>query len=210
MTGLDVTGPWISDQTPMLRRQVWLLIAAVLAAFALAAPSGSSTRSTARSKRVKTGVSSTTTTTPGPITYQVKRGDNLTALARFFGVTPSALAAFNHLGNEDQLTVGQILEIPRRPPLQLVVTPPHAAPGDAVTFNLTGARGGETITFEVDAPGGGKFTGPPHTAADDGSVSATYQTTSSGVSGISTVVATGNQGTSVRVSFRIDSNAPIT
>jgi len=159
---------------------------------------------------VKTAVSPTTTTTPGPITYQVKRGDNLTALARFFGVTPSALVAFNQLGNGDQLTVGQILEIPRRPPIQLVVTPPHAAPGDAVTFNLTGAQSGETITFEVDTPGGGKFTGPPHTAPDDGSVSATYQTTSRSASGISTVVATGNQGTSVRASFRIDSNAPIT
>ena len=205
-----MTEPWISVQTPMLRRQVWLLIAAVLAAFALAAPSGSSTRSTARSKRVKTVVSSTTTTTPGPITYQVKRGDNLTALARFFGVAPSTLAAYNHLGNEDQLTVGQILEIPRRPPIQLVVTPAHAAPGDAVTFNLTGAQAGETITFEVDAPGGGKFTGPPHNAADDGSVSATYQISLSDASGIYTVVATGNQGTSVRVTFRIDPNAPIT
>ena len=203
MTGLDVTGPWISDQSAMLRRQVWLLIAAVLAAFALAAPSGSSTESAARSKRVKTVVSSTTTTT-GPITYQVKRGDNLTALARFFGVTPSALVAFNHLGNGDQLTVGQTLEVPRRPPLQLAVAPPHAAPGDAVTFNLTGAQGGETISFEVDAPGGGKFTGPPHTVADDGSVSATYQTTSRGASGVFTVVATGNQGTSVRMSFRVD------
>ena len=144
-----------------------------LAAFALAAPSGSSTGSTARSKRVKPLSPSSTTTTPGPITYQVKRGDNLTAPPD--SVTPSALVA-QPSREWRPVNRGADTEIPRRPPIQLVVTP-HAAPGDAVTFEPDGRSGRETITFEVDAPGGGKFTGPPHTAADDGSVSATYQTT---------------------------------
>src|SRR5260370_773939 len=116
----------------------------------------------------------------------------------------------DHRGTGEQLTVGHTREVPTAPPLQLAAAPPPAAPGDAVTFNLTGAQGGETTSFEVDAPGGGKFTGPPHTVADDGSVSATYQTTSRGASGGFTVVATGNQGTSVRMSFRVDSNGPIT
>ncbi len=192
----------------MLRRQVWLLIAAVGAVFVFAAPGGSSTRSSVRAKRVKAVVSSTTTTTAGPITYQVKRGDNLTALARFFGLSPYGLATFNHLSSADQLTVGQMLQIPRRPPTQVVVTPPDGPPGATFTFTLTGAGAGETVTFEVDAPGY-KFTGPPHTAADDGSVSATFQTNASDASGTYTVAARGDQGTSVRATFRIDASSPI-
>jgi LysM repeat protein len=195
-------------QAPMLRRQVWLLIAAFGVVVVLAAPSGSSTRSSARPKRVKVVASSTTTTTAGPITYQVKRGDNLTALARFFGLSPYGLATFNHLSSADQLTVGQTLQIPRRPPTQLVVTPPDGPPGATFTFNLTGAKAGETVTFEIDAPGH-KFTGPPHSAADDGSVSASYQTNASDATGIYMVAASGDQGTSVRATFRIDASSPI-
>jgi LysM repeat protein len=203
-----VIGSWTPIQAPILRRQVWLLIAAVGVVVVLAAPSGSSTRSSTRAGRVKAGVSSTTTTTAGPITYQVKRGDNLTALARFFGLSPSGLATFNHLSDADQLTVGQMLQIPRRPPIKLVVTPPDGSPGETFTFNLTGAEAGETVTFEVDAPGY-KFTGPPHTAADDGSVSTSYQTNASGASGTYTVAATGDQGTSVRATLRVDASSPI-
>jgi LysM repeat protein len=195
-------------QASMLRRQLWLLLAAGGAVVLLAAPSGSSTRTRAPTRRAKVVVASTTTTTAGPFMYQVKRGDNLTALARFFGLSPSDIITFNHLGSADQLTVGQILQIPRRAPAQLVVTPRDGSPGETFTFNLTGAEAGETVTFEIDGPGY-KFTGPPHTAAEDGSVTASYQTNGNDASGVYTVGATGDQGTTTRATLRIDASSPI-
>jgi LysM repeat protein len=195
--------------TRLLRRQVLVRFAAVGSAVVLVACSGASTRSNVNSKRRKPVVASTTTTTPAPISYQVKRGDNLTSLARFFGVSTAVLASFNHLGITDQLTVGQVLQIPPRPPVHLVVAPADAPAGQVFTLSLAGAQGGETVTFEVDAPGA-KFTGPPHAAAADGSVSATYQTNPIDTPGTYTVVATGDHGTSVRATFRVDPYSPST
>jgi LysM repeat protein len=123
--------------------------------------------------------------------------DSLTALAQFFGVAPAAIVAANHL-NGDQLTAGQVLQIPPRPPGQLVVSPPDAPIGKAFKLNLTGAKAGEIVAFEIDTPDGGKYSGSPHTAAQDGSVTATYQTASGDTAGTYTVVATGDHGTSLR------------
>jgi LysM repeat protein len=183
-------------------------IAAAGAAVLLADCGGPSARSTARSKRPSTVTASTTTTTPPPISYQVKRGDTLTALARFFGVSIEVLAAANHLANGAQLTVGQVLQIPPRPPVQLVVSPADAPAGQPFSLKLTGAQAGEAVTFEIDAPGGDKFRGPPHTAAPDGSVSATYQTNPIDAPGAYGVVATGDHGTAARAAFRIDPTSP--
>jgi LysM repeat protein len=179
----------------------------------LLAACSSGSHHTARSTK-RTTASSTivapTTTTAGPlITYQVKRGDSLTALAQFFGVTRAAIVAANHL-NGDQLTAGQVLQIPPRPPAQLVVTPPDAPFGQAFKLNLTGAKAGEMLTLEIDTPDGGKYSGSPHTAAQDGSVTATYQTASADTAGTYTVVATGDHGTSLRATFRAESGAPTT
>jgi hypothetical protein len=85
-----------------------------------------------------------------------------------------------------------------------VVAPSHAQVGAVFKLNLTGARPTETVTFEIDSPGGRKFTGPPHTAAPDGSVSTYYVTTQGDPPGMYDVIATGNQGTSVRAAFRVD------
>ncbi len=148
-------------------------------------------------------VSSTTTTTPGPIEYQVKAGDNLTKLAKFFGLTPTFLANFNHLGNADSLTVGQVLQVPRRPPIRLVVMPPDGPAGETFNFNLTGAAPQEMITFEIDGPGNSKFTGPPHMAADDGSVSTTFQSGATDLPGVYSVLARGDQGSMIQATFRI-------
>jgi LysM repeat protein len=177
----------------------------------LAACGGASTTSTARPKKPKTVVPSTTTSTTPPISYQVKRGNTLTSLARFFGVSLPVLAYVNHLGPQAQLTVGQVLQIPQRPPVQLMVTPPDAPAGQAFTLALMGAQPGETVTFEIDAPGGGgKFTGPPHTAAADGSLTTMYQTGQGDNTGTYAVVATGNHGTSARATFRVDTSTPNT
>jgi LysM repeat protein len=142
-----------------------------------------------------------TTTTPAT-TYQVKRGDTLTSIAKFFGVSTAAILAANQLGNADRLTEGQVLQIPPQPPAQLTVTPPDTIAGTALTLTVVSAKAGESITFEIVAPDGGIFTGSPHTASQDGSVMTSYNTSGDN-SGTYRVVATGDRGTSLEASFRI-------
>jgi soluble lytic murein transglycosylase-like protein len=50
------------------------------------------------------------------VTYSVKAGDNLGAIAARYGVTASALAAANAVTNPNLLKVGQLLRIPTAPP----------------------------------------------------------------------------------------------
>jgi len=179
----------------------------VACAVALAACETQSARHATRSTS-STTVSSSTTTTGPPITYQVKSGDTLTAIAGFFGVPTAVLAATNHLANGDQLTVGQVLQIPRRPPIQLNVAPPAGPAGEAFKLELIGAQAGEAIRFEIDVPDGDKFTGPPHTASPAGSVTASYQTGLGDTPGMYKVVATGDHGSSVSASFRVEPSSP--
>lgn len=160
----------------------------------------------ARSNRSANRATSTTTTAPTTTTpqttYQVKRGDTLSAIARQFGVSNQAIAVANQLGSEDRITEGQTLIIPPAPPAGLAVTPPDGIAGDTFTFTLTGAKNGETVVFEIVAPNGGIFTGSPHTASRDGLVTATY--VSGGDSpGTYEVVASGDRGTSLRGNYRL-------
>ena len=143
-----------------------------------------------------------TSTTSPTTSYQVKRGDTLTAIAKFFGVSSAAIDAANQLGGGDRLTEGQVLQIPPSPPAGLSVTPPDGIAGMVFTFTVTGAKVGEAVTFQVVAPGGGTFTGSPHTAGQDGSVTASYRTDGD-AAGKSDVVATGDRGTSLRSSYRL-------
>jgi LysM repeat protein len=164
------------------------------------------TSDTAQRTRSKTSAAPTTaapTTTTAPTTpYQVKRGDTLTAIAKQFGVSRAAITAANQLGSEDRLTEGQILQIPPTPPPQLTVEPPDGIAGHVFTFTLTGAKVGETVVFEIVAPGGGVFTGSPHTAGEDGTVTATYRSGGDST-GTYDVVATGDRGTSLRAKYRL-------
>jgi hypothetical protein len=126
----------------------------------------------------------------------------LTAIAKFFGVSSAAIDAANHLGGGDRLTEGQVIQIPPSPPAGLNVNPPDGIGGMVFTFTVTGAKVGEAVTFQVVAPGGGTFTGSPHTAAQDGSVTASYRTDGD-AAGKYDVVATGDRGTSLRGSYRL-------
>ncbi|HEX6312304.1 MAG TPA: LysM domain-containing protein [Acidimicrobiia bacterium] len=147
-----------------------------------------------------TTVGSTTTTTTPPITYEVKSGDTLTAIAGLFGVTSEAIAEANQLANADQLTEGQILQIPERPLVTLAVLPTVARAGTEVRFALTGAQAGEAITLQINGPGGTQFTGSPHVASPEGTLMTSYRTTGD-VPGTYTVVATGSQGTLAQTSY---------
>ena len=177
----------------------------------LAACAGSSKPSTTKPTRHRSVTSSSTTTTTRPFfTYQVKQGDSLTSLATFFGITVDALASANHLSDAASLTVGQTLEVPPRQPVQLVVSPSNGPAGTLFMLTLTGAKPNETVTFQINGPGGNKFTGPAHTATPDGSVTTMYQTSTGDVAGTYTVIASGNQGTTAQVTFRIDASSAAT
>jgi LysM repeat protein len=128
----------------------------------------------------------------------------LSAIAKRFGVSVAAIGAANHITNPDQVTEGEVLAIPPAPPAQLVVTPADATAGATFDLGLTGAKPSELVTFEIDSPGGGEFTGPPHTALPDGSVSASYLTTQGNAPGVYSVQAKGDHGTSARAGFRVD------
>jgi LysM repeat protein len=155
-------------------------------------------------------VTAATTTTAPPRSYQAKRGDTLTSIAKQFGVPISAILTINHLADPDHLVEGQSLLIPPVPPKRLEITPLAAQAGATFTFTLTGAWPSENVTFEIDGPNT-KSTGPPHAASADGTVTATYATSGGDTPGVYTVVANGDEGTTTRASFQVNpgSAAPI-
>ena len=141
--------------------------------------------------------------------FTVAQGQTLSAIANLFGVSPSILASYNHLTNSDMLKVGQVLQIPPKPPLKLVIQPSAAPAGEPFNFNLTGAHAMENVVFTITDPHHASFHGAPHVAGDDGSVMTTYQPSISAISGVYVVVATGDRGTSASASFKISANAAI-
>jgi LysM repeat protein len=143
-----------------------------------------------------------TTTTAAQAMYQVKRGDTLTSIAKFFGLSTALLLQANKLPNGDRLTEGQVLTIPPLPPPAVAVNPPVAPAGQPVSFVLTQARAGESVTFEVDKPDGSKFLGQAHIASQDGNVGATFQTTGNDP-GNYTVIAHGDRGTTAQTTFML-------
>ena len=186
------------------QHQLLLRALAVCTAVVLAACSSGGSGQTSKKKTAPTSTTAgpTTTTAPPPVMYQVKRGDTLTSIAKFFGISNALLLAANHLDNGDRLTEGQVLTIPPLPPAQVTVDPPIAPSGSPFTFSVTGTKAGEAITFEIDKPDGRKFSGQPHTASPDGGVSAKYQS-SGDDPGTYTVVATGDRGTSVSGTYMV-------
>jgi LysM repeat protein len=158
-----------------------------------------------------TTVAPTTTTTTPLTKYQVKRGDTLTSIAKEFGVSVAVIVATNHLANANQLSVGQVLQVPPAPPAlpaQLAITPAQGPAGQGFTLVLTGAKPAEVVTFQIDSPGGATFTGPPHTASSRGVVTATYRTTPVDVPGTYTITAKGDHRTSARASLRVNPVGP--
>jgi LysM repeat protein len=147
-----------------------------------------------------------TTTTATAQNYQVQRGDTLTSIARKFHVTVAVLLTVNKLADPDHLSEGQTLVIPPVPPVSLTVTPPNGLGGTSFDFKVVGAKPAEQVTFQIDYPGG-KFTGPPHVASNEGDVEATYVPSLGAAPGAYAVTALGSQGTTVKGTFRVDNPA---
>jgi LysM repeat protein len=186
----------------LVRRHLLLGVLAATGAV-VGAACNSDSPDVARSTTVpsRTTVAPSTTTTP-PLTYEVQRGDTLTSIAERFGLSPAVIAMANQLSNADQLTAGQVLTIPPTPPAEVTVMPNVAPSGQTLTFVLTGAKAGETVTFEINAPNGDKFTGQPHTASQDG-VATTGYNSSGDDPGVYRVVATGDRGTSAQAPYLV-------
>jgi LysM repeat protein len=126
----------------------------------------------------------------------------MSALVKKFHVSMNDILAANHLTNPDHLAAGQTLRIPPASPVMLAVTPIEGTPGQSFDFTLTGAIPAETITFTITSPAG-HFQGGPHTAGNDGTVKATYNTSAGAHPGTYTVTATGDHGTHTTQTFRV-------
>lgn len=153
--------------------------------------------------------SSTTITRPErpvvdpPMEYVVRPGDTLSGIAVRFGVTVDAIVDENSLTDPDDLRDGDVLWIPSPPPVWLEVDPLITTLGEIVELTLTGAQPFESVTFEFDSVNG-VHVGPPRTASEDGTVSATFRTSIADQPGVYTVTATGTGGTTVQAQFQVD------
>jgi hypothetical protein len=188
-----------------------MIVVVVVAVVGLVALGGGSdeTSPSARSRAkssTTTGdtlASTTTATTREPFTYTVQKGDVLSALARVFGVSTSAIVDANANLDPDHLVEGQTFVVPSPIPLFLVVRPRKTVIGGSIELKLKGAREAETIVFEIDRPTG-PFVGQPHTASTDGEVNASYELGLADPPGTYTVIARGDQGTTVQTTFLVE------
>jgi hypothetical protein len=93
-------------------------------------------------------------------------------------------------------------------PFAVTVTPSAGPPGTAFHFHVTGAVPSDPVTFSIAAKGGHPYTGPAHSPAADGSVSATYATFPADTVGTYVVLAHSASGKGAFASFRVDAAAP--
>ena len=78
---------------------------------------------------------------PAPVTYVVRSGDTLYAIAQAFGATVEAIAAANDIADPSQIAVGQKLIIPVAP----VAPEPPAPPPPPPNRRVHPVRPGETL-----------------------------------------------------------------
>lgn len=151
--------------------------------------------------------STTPTTTRRPFEYTVEAGNTLTALALFFGVSKSDIAAANPDLDPDRLVVGQTLVIPSPRVAKLVIKPRKARTGGSLSLKLTGANEFENVTFEIQRPTS-PFVGRPHSASKDGVVTTRYELGVADPPGTYTVIARGDQGALVQGTFTVEAASP--
>ena len=85
----------------------------------------------------------------------------------------------------------------------LSAVPPSGPVGTAFSLRAGGLKPGEAMTFEVDPPKGQKFIGPAHTAAADGTVTATYTAQAGDTPGTYKLKATGDHGTRAEATLEV-------
>jgi spore germination protein YaaH len=135
--------------------------------------------------------------------YTVTRGQNLTALARVFGVSKTEIIEANPGLDADRLVEGQTIVIPSPRPVQLTIKPRKTVVGGSIEIKLKGAKELELVRFQIDRPTH-PFIGPAHTASEAGVVTTSYELGVADPPGTYTVTAAGDQGTSVQATFVVE------
>jgi len=158
-------------------------------------------------KGSSTTAPTTTTTTRSPIDYTVKPGDALTAIAKQFGVSTTAIVDANKIPDPDRLVEGQVLRIPSPTPVNLVIRPAQARTGGSVEIQLTGAERSELVSFVIVSPVG-MYSGAAHLPDAKGSVTTSYRLGPGDPPGTYTVTARGDQVTEAEATFRVVAATP--
>jgi LysM repeat protein len=140
---------------------------------------------------------STTTTAP-PTMYRVVRGDTLTEIAKQFHTSVGAIVATNRLEDPDNLVEGQALVMPS--PFAVRIDAALADDG-GIGLTLVGAQPSELVTFVITLPDGSTYTGSPHSASDDGTVTTKYSAAL--ITGTYRVNASGTAGTTAEAAFHV-------
>jgi hypothetical protein len=91
----------------------------------------------------------------------------------------------------------------------LTVTPAKGPAGTPFHLHLIGASPSDVVTFSIAAQGGKPYTGPTHSPAPDGSVSATYQSWPTDTAGLYVVLAHTASGKGAFASFRVLPAPPV-
>jgi LysM repeat protein len=79
---------------------------------ATAAPTGAPTAAPSTTPTERPTATPQPSAIPRPLTYKVRSGDTLTAIAARFGTTVAEIAALNNITNPSLIRVGQVLNIP--------------------------------------------------------------------------------------------------
>jgi hypothetical protein len=99
-------------------------------------------------------------------------------------------------------TTAAVLQAAR--PLVLGVAPAEAPAGTSFHLHLSGLAPSDVVTFSIAAQGGHPYTGPTHSPAPDGTVSAIYETWPTDMVGLYVVLAHTASGKGAFASFRVD------
>jgi len=89
-------------------------------------------------------------------------------------------------------------------PLVLTVAPARGPAGTPFHLHLSGLLPSDLVTFSIAAQGGHPYTGPTHTPAPDGTVSATYETLPTDTVGLYLVLAHTAAGRGAFATFHVD------
>src|SRR5262249_26936475 len=142
-------------------------------------------------------------TPPAAAHRRARGGDRRAASGGRCGFAPHPPPPPTQRAHRARLPGAQTRRPPPAPPVTFAITPATTTPGRSVHFELGGAKKSENVTFRIDSPTG-SFTGPPHAAAEDGTVSTTYTPPLDATPGMYAVVVSGDQGTAAQAACEVE------
>jgi hypothetical protein len=88
------------------------------------------------------------------------------------------------------------------------VAPVKAPAGTPFHLRVTGLLPTDVVTFSIAAQGGHPYTGPPHSPAPDGTVTAVYESWATDAVGLYVVLAHTAGGRGAFATFHVDPPTP--